>query len=253
MMVLGLLMIVILMVVTGGCVTSAKNTYKNLVDTPIPTPQPTSEIIIETIATPTPTPEPTLSEAQFLAKYNGMKQGQWLTFEKVNVSGYKDVTAHITVWGHKELSMVEWWSVSWGQYFVANPGEGKKFLFIYAASYTDDNSSRMWGFQPQYFTLDIKGNIYQRTEELLPSIRLHDFDEIWDYRHVETIQPYGYSREYNSEGLPVAYEKQRLRCGKSNMWSGYIPFVVPSDTQIKDIKVLVNTHDLIEPHWWQLE
>lgn len=248
----GILMIVALMATTAGCITAAKNTAAQLTATPEPTPTP--YIPIETPKpTPTPTPEPTLSEAQFLSKFNGMKEKQWLTFERTNVSGYKDVTAHITIWGHRELSMVEWYSVSWGQYFMASPGEGKKFLFIYAASYTDDNSSRMWGIQPQYFTLDVNGTVYKMTGELLPSIRIHDLDEVWDYRHVETIQPYGYDRMYNSEKLPVAYEKQWLRCGVSNMWSGYIPFIVPKETNIKDVRVLVNTHDLIDYHWWQLE
>lgn len=212
--------------------------------------------VIETLTpepTPTPTPEPTLSADQYREMYGGLKQGQWLSYQRDKADMNKSLSVHMTVYDWRQFGVIDWYSVSWGQYFKSGAGEGNKFLFVFVSSYSDDGSARTWGIQPSQFYLDINGKIYERTTELLPEIRIKNFDEIYDYRHVETIQPYGYARGYNSERLPIAWEIGFLKCGESNMWSGYIPFAVPADTKIEDVRVHINTHNLVGPHWWQLE
>jgi hypothetical protein len=73
----------------------------------LPTPTPT----------PTPTPAPTMSEAQMMATTNGLHMGEWLSWKRENVSGYKDMSTHVTVYGWKMFGTVNWRSISWGSYF----------------------------------------------------------------------------------------------------------------------------------------
>jgi hypothetical protein len=244
-----LFMCIFFFVLSCGCVTASKNIYKDITATPEPTPTPpppTPE------PTPTPTPEPTLSQAQYMEKFGGLNQGEWLSWSRDNVSGLKDMTVHTTVYGFREFGVVNWHSVSWGQYFIEGAGEGKKFLFIFVHTYTDEGSARVWGFNRSHYYLDINGTLYPPSDRLLPEIRIKEFDEIWNLNHVENIKPYGYLRRYNSEGKEVVEELGFIKSGKSNAWDGYIVYEIPKDTKPEEIKVLSQFHNFIDPHWWQL-
>ena len=213
-------------------------------------PEPTSTIVE---LTPTPTPEPTLSKEQYMEMYGGLPMGSWLSWERDNVSGYQDMKTHVSVSGYKEYITVQWWSVLWGKYFREGAGENNKFLFVFVNSYSDDNMTKMWGIQPSQFYADVNGQIYQNANDRLPpAMRIKEFDEVYDIRHVEGIKPYGYVRRYDDRGEEVAEEIGYLQPGMSNGWYGYIPFVVPRDTKIEDVKIHINTHNLAESHWWQL-
>lgn len=211
--------------------------------TPLPTP-----VINETV-----TAEPTLSEEQIFETTGGLSMGEWLSWMRKDVEGLKDMSTHVTVYGYRMFGTVDWYSTSWGQYFKQGAGDNQKFLFVFVNSYSDDGSARTWGILPNQFRVQIKDEIYEPSKVLKPEIRLRQFDEIWDLAHVDNIKPYGYLRTYDRNGNEVAEEMGYLRAGKSNAWDGYIVFTVPRNTLVKDVKVLGQFGNLIEPHWWQLE
>lgn len=242
------------MVASAGCITYAKETVAEITATPVPTPVPTANVTVEEYIPPTipPTPEPTLSLDQIMEQTGGLHMGTLLSFQRDNVSGYKDLGGHVTVYGWKMLNSVKWHSVSWGRDFRQGAGDGKKFLFIYALSWSDEGSARMYGVQPSQFVVQINETLYYPTSELLPEIRITDFDEVWNFRHTEGIKPYGYLR-VNKGGVDTVESPLFLKAGFSNAWDGYIPYAVPLDTKPEDVRVIVNMHDLVESHWWNLE
>ena len=222
---------------------------------PIPITNQSNITIIENVTVePTPVPTVSLSPAQYLAQNNGLKQGQWLSWSRENVSGYKDISVHTTVYDWKQYGVINWWSVSWGKYFIEGADEGNKFLFVFVSTYSDEGSARLYGIDRNHYYVQIGDQLYQPSEKLLPEIRIREFDEIWDYRHVENIKPYGYLRVTSMKtGQETAEELGFLRDGRSNMWNGYIVYEIPADTNPKDIKVVAQFGDFVEPHWWQLE
>ena len=215
-----------------------------------------SSVIVEVNVTPeeTPTPEPTLSEAQYMEMYGGMKLGEWLSWQRQDVDMQKDISMHLTVYDYRMFTMINWYSVSWGQYFTQPAGEGRKYLFVFANSNTDEGSARTWGIQPEQFYVDINGTLYAPTTDLLPEIRIKEFDEVWNLDHVENVKAYGYIRTHKSalSGEEIAEKIGFLKCGKSNAWDGYIPYIVPADTKPEDVKVIVETDHRVDRHWWAL-
>lgn len=219
-----------------------------------------SEVIIVNITTtiPTPEPTPTLSEGQWLSLNGGHKLGTWISFQRDNVSGLKDLSFHTRVWDYKELYVIKWWSYQWGQYFMESPGPGKKYLFVFVDTFTDEGSARMWLVDESNYYLDINGEIYTPTDTIDPAIRIKDFDNFVDGRfrdgtHAGNAVQYGYIRtqdELNRDtAIPIGFQK----AGKSNMVWGYIPFVVNSSARIEDVKVIGRFDSLMPSQWWQLE
>lgn len=239
-MLIGILALVILFALTTGCVTASKNLYAEITAPP-PTPAPTLE---PTIA-PTPTPEPA-------PEIVGMHSGQFLSFRKDNVSGYKSVKVHATIYGYSMHKEVTWWSVSWGKPFVQAAPEGMKYLFVYAHVYSDEGSATMWGIQPDYWFAWDGHTVRNVSTDLLPQIRLTEFDETWDMRHVENIKPYGYLRTYDNTGREIAQETGYLKAGESNAWDGYIVYVVPEDTRPEDVRIYTNTGNIRYETYWNI-
>lgn len=248
-------LLVVAMLLSTGCVTASKNVYSQLTATPEPTPTPappTPE------PTPTPEPVPTLSPEQELGLSGGLHVGQWVSWYRDNTSGYKDTSTHVRVFGFREYGTVEWRSVSWGTntYFREGAGEGKKFLFVFVESYSDENSSRTWGIQPDQFYVNINGELYPPSKILSPEIRLKEFDEVIfkenDHTYAVTVKPYGYLRTYERYGKEIAEQLQYLKAGKSNAWSGYIPFAIPANADMEDVQVWGTFGSLSEPKYWVL-
>ena len=246
------------LILSSGCITFAKETAKEMMGTPEPTPEPTSIAVIETTTpepAPTPEPTPTMSEEQLMEQSNGLRMGKWISFTRLNVSGYKDLTFHTRVWGWTEAPSVEWWSYQWGRYFRDGPGGDNKYLFVYVDSYSDEGSARMWGLACDNYYVDVKGSVHQFTEDLLlPAIRLKMFDEIWDSRHLENLKPYGYIRTQDDLNRDTAIPLGFLKAGYSNMWSGYCVASIPYDTDVrKDVRILGQFGSLMPNHYWDLE
>lgn len=237
-------------VLSSGCVTAGKNLYRDTFPTPTPTPTPTPPPTPE--PTPTPTPEPTLSPAQYMAAAGGLPMGEWVSWRKENVSGLKDMSTHVTVYGYRMFGTVEWRSVSWGQYFRIGAGDGMKWLFVFVNTYSDQDMARMWGIQPYQFRLQIDNETFEPSEALRPEIRIKQLDDVWNLDHVENVKPYGYLRTIDKTGEHVE-ALGFIKAGCSNAWDGYLVFAIPKDTKPEDIKVLAQFGSLSDPRWWQLE
>jgi len=239
-MLLGILALVILFTLTTGCVTASKQLYAEITAPP-PTPTPTPE---PTIA-PTPTPEPA-------PEVMGMYPGQFLSFRRDNVSGYKSVKVHATIYGYSMHRDVSWWSASWGKVFSQSAPDGMKYLFVYAHVYSDDDSATMWGIQPENWYAYDGHTMRNVSDDLLPQIRLTEFDEIWDLRHVENIKPYGYLRTYVDRGKESVEKLGYLKAGQSNAWDGYLVYTVPEDTQPEDVRIYTNTGNIRYETYWHI-
>lgn len=237
---LGILMLAILMALTSGCVTASKQLYAEATaPPPTPTPAPT----------PTPTPIPTQPPREIIAEYGtAMPMNYWVDWRRDDVSGLKDLSLHATIYGYRIFDSVEWYSVSWGKYYTQVAPAGTKYLFVFAHVYSDDHSATTYGLQPEYFKLIIDNREYNQTADLLPQIRLKELDEVWDMRHVHTIQPYGYLRRTN-DGIERADPLGYLKAGKSNAWDGYIVYLIPENTRQEDIRVWVPLTKDISASW----
>ena len=234
-----------LLLMGSGCITASKDLYREMTATPEPTPTP--EPVVITTLTPEPTPP------QVIAIYGEpMLPGQFVSWRRDNVSGYKDLTMHATIYGYRMLQSVEWWSVSWGQYYVQTAPPGKKFLFVFAHTYSDEGSARTWGIQDSQFSVAINGETYRPSDELLPQVRIKEFDEIWDLDHVWNIRPYGYLRVID-RGKERVEALGFLKCGRSNAWSGYIVYIVPEDTKPEDVRVLARLNNMLTAEWRLVE
>lgn len=235
------------------CLILAAGVFVFLWEEDKPTAAPIENITVEIInTTPTPTPEPTLSQEQYMEKFGGLYQGQWLSWKRDNVSGLKDMSVHTTVYDYRIFGTVHWRSISWGQYFPESANEGHKFLFVMVNTYSDEGMARMWGINRSYYWVDINGQLYAPSDRLLPEIRIKEFDEIWNLNHVENVKPYGILRTYDSLGREQAEELGWLKAGKLNGWDGYIVYEIPADTKPEDIKIVAQFNHFIDPHWWQL-
>lgn len=240
----------VFMMMSSGCLSMAKSAAKELTATPVPTPTP--NIIIEVLET-TPEPTPTLSEAQILAASGGLHKGEWLSWQCENTSGLKDLEVHTTVYDYRMFGFIHWWSILWGQYFIEGPGEGKKFLFVFIHTYSEDESPTTWGVQPEQYYIEANGVIYNQTTRIPPEIRIKELDEVWNMDHVENIKPYGYLRTYDNQWREIAEPLGFLKAGKSNAWDGYVVFTIPEETTIDDIKIIGDFHHLAPAHYWILK
>lgn len=106
---LAMLFLIVLLLVTSGCVSLSKDIYREATATPIPTTAPTPEPTIE-IPEPTPIPVPTESESAFMARTNGYHLREYLHWFKADVEGIQpgpdntgDLSGWVTVYGYKIL------------------------------------------------------------------------------------------------------------------------------------------------------
>ena len=249
----GILMLIIL---SAGCISIAKTTVSDAI---IPPPTPTTAPTEAPTPTPTPTPAPTqpppppLSPQQFRNLYGGYLMGEWHTFTK-DLSGSENLSVSATVYGWRTEKIVNWYSPSWGRYLLTAPPENTKFLFVFAHVFCDDGSAKIYGFERDNFVIQIDNKTYASSEDHLhPQFRIRELDEVWDLRHIRTIQPYGYVVTYDIDGNPVAHPIGYITPGKSNGWDGYIVFTVPETTDPRDVRVLADFRKIGGSVWWELD
>lgn len=241
---------------SSGCVTMAKEQYREMTATPIPTPTPappTPE------PTPTPIPEPTLSPEAYRALHNGYLEREWLFWFRPDVSGLKDMRVFTTVYAHKFLPNYHYQSVSWGTrtYFKISPDPGYKFLFIFVNMYLDDTNgaqdTRMSSMNADHYYVQYNGTILYPDESMMPEVRIAELDNEWDYAHVASPRPYGYKIiQTAGSGAITAEYQDWLRGGRSNAMDGYVIFQVPSDAYEKDLTVLGRFENLGGYAYWEL-
>ena len=128
-----------------------------------------------------------------------------------------------------------------------------KFLFVFVHVFCEEDSEKIYGFERDNFVIQIDNQTYASSEDhLLPQYRIKELDEVWNLRHVQTIQPYGYLRTYDSNKKPIVEPLGYITPGKSNGWDGYIVFTIPDNIDPHDIRVLADLRKIGGAAWWEL-
>lgn len=257
---LGLVLVVwVGLVMSAGCVSAAKGVYRNAMATPVPTlvPTPMPTVNITNIS---PVVMVTYVEGQdeYMFRTNGKRMGDWFEYKRENVEGLKDIHMRATVYASRFLDKYDYWSVSWGKYFIQLPSEGMKYLVVQArielVGDTQEKDPRMWGPGQDHFkvqTNEIWNNTYTVDTEHVAGIRIKELEDVNDMTDTVKIFDYGYYRYVSWKGEESVAELGYIRMGEGNAWDGFLLFQVPKDTRMKDIKVL-ETIDGIGSVWWQL-
>lgn len=263
-MLLGILTLAILFVVTAGCVTYAKQIITPTPEpTPVPTPTP------EPTPTPTPTPEPTPDYSFCGNENNCHKLRDWVFWFRPDVEGLGnasgirkdtgDLRTFATVYGYRYLPSYHWHSVSWGSraFFLEKPAENMKFLFVFVNIYSDDTNGagdvRQYGYEKSHFVVQVKDRLYYPDESYDEAVWIKEFQDmnIYDYAHKEGITPYGYRIvQDKGTGLIHADALDFIIAGRSNAWDGFIPYMVPIDSNENNTRVIAQFDNLGgTPNW----
>jgi hypothetical protein len=249
-----ILMLLAFMVITSGCVTAAKNTYRQLTATPIPTPtpEPTPEPEITEL---TPEPVPTESEQAYMLRTGGYYMREWHHWFRENANNFgEDLSTWVTVYNYKTMPQYHYYSVSWARDFLQKPEPGMKYLFVFVNMYSDGDDARQYGFKQHAFTVNIGDTMYYVDESYDPTLRIAEFEETFDYAHVEGVRPYGYKiTQEAGTGIIRAEEQEILYWGRSNAWDGYIVYQIPAETKDTDIRVHGSFSNLGGRVYWILK
>lgn len=248
---LSILFFLALFLITGGCVTAAKNTYHGLTATPIPTPTPeppTPE------PTPTPTPEPTIDPIVLMRSQGGYFLDEWHTWYRENVSGNQDMVTRVTVYNTEFMPFYHWRDFSWGSWASrkVSPEEGKVYLFVFVRMESIGNDVRQYGMPQEHYYVQYKDRLYYAQEQDAPQRIIFELEDHWTRDHVTMPGPYGWKRIQDiGSGFIWAEPLGYLRNGEP--WDGYIIFELPSDAQSNtdDIKVIGRFDNLGGQVYWK--
>lgn len=262
-----LLFLTILMLITSGCVSGAKNGYSSIMATPppAPTPEPTGEPEPIEIPVVTVTGDP----ETYMLRTNGFHMREWHQWFRNNVQGIngqgtKDLRTLVTVYSYKFMDSYHWWSVSWARKFVVKPDDSRdQFLFAFVNMYSDDvfaDDVRQYGMDCTHFTAQIDERLYFADQFEYPERRITEFDNLYTYDHVETPGPYGYQIvQEKGSGIISAQSKEWLMGGRSNAWDGYCQYQIPrqdkygNPVNASNVKIVGNFANLGGVAWWKLE
>jgi hypothetical protein len=257
---LGFLLLLIIFLITGGCVTAAKNTYNNAMATPTPTPTP--EVITTTPTTePTPIPAPTESEKDLMLRTNGYHMRDWVHWFRPDVIGInrsmdtRDMSTWVTVYGYKFMPSYHYYSISWARNFLVKPDKDMKFLFVFVNMYSDTDT-RGYLFGQKSFSALVDDRTYYPDDLEFPERRIVELENIYSYDHVTdlSIRPYSYKITQDSPSGIYRYELQdTLLGGRSNAADGYIIFQVPITANTSNTRIGGSFANLAGNVWWKLE
>jgi hypothetical protein len=253
------------MVSTAGCVTYAKTqgkeTYQEWMKTPTPTPTPSPT----PTPTPTPTPKqtpvsiPTLEQKPVDPYIHGERwENQWFKWNRLNVTGYKDLNVGIVPYRHKWLDKYTWWNGATGNYQIEHPTTGNRFFAVWVHQEmfgtNQTNDPRMYGFDKDAFRLQYNGTLIQPDTTHLPVNRILEFDNYLDYYNVVTAPPLGYMIRYTGNNPEtagmIAEEIGWLRMGQGNSIDGYLLFEVPKKAFDEDV-ILLGAFSTFGTAYWK--
>jgi hypothetical protein len=249
-----------LMVASAGCVTAAKEVYKEARATPTPTPTPEPTPIPPPTPTPkqTPTPLPTVGVKPVNPYLHGERsENQWFKWIRQDVSGYKDMEVGIIVYRHAFLDKYTWYNNAMGNYQVEYPLEGQRFfvVWVHEEMFQTNTSgdTRMWGIDQNAFRLQVNNQMLENDQYHLPVNRILELDEQWDFYHINTAPPFGYRITYSGNnpetGGMVAESIGYLRMGQGNSIDGYLIFQVPEKTFSEDLLLLGSFSTFGTAYW----
>lgn len=264
-MAVAVLVMLMAVIVSSGCVTAGKTTYKFLDDlsgTPYPTPTPTAQItqIPDRVTVPPVVaavlPIQTESPGDYMNRTNGRNEGEFFKMFRENVTGYQNLLIYSAVYGHKIVPSYHTWSDEWAIYFQEQPRPGNKYLFVYIVTWVDTISgddARPYGFDADHFRVQIAGRSYEPVRYYEPSWRVKEMETVHDFNDVGYIKPYGYLIRFdNNEGW-IADPLGWIKGGQSNAWDGYLIYEIPESAQPADIKVIGRFENIGGWAWWQLK
>jgi hypothetical protein len=267
---LGVLFLTILILCTSGCVTATKQTYHQIVDTPTPTP------------TPEPTPEPEVTEVPvvmvtedpvaYMLRTNGLSMRTFYHWfradvQGINSQGTHDLSTYATVYDYRFMDSYRWWSVSWYRKFVVKPDKSdEQFLFIFANIYSDDRGDglgddvRQYAMGCDHFAIQTNDErIYQADYIEYPERRITEFDDLWDFAHVQSPGWLGYKIvQEKGSGIITAQSLEWLMGGRSNAHDGVCLYQIPrkdsegNPVNATTVKVLGNFGTFGQV-WWKLK
>lgn len=208
-----------------------------------------------TPATTEPTPEPTESLEEFMARTNGYHIRDWHFWFRENANNFgENLRTWATVYDYLVLPNYHYWSVSWGRKLKETPSPGMKYLFVFVNTYSDGDDARQHIIEPHNWYVQINTTLYRPEETIDPTLRITELDNLWNFAHVETPQPYPYKIVQEAgTGIRTAIKADVIYSGRSNAVDGYLIYEVPADTDIKDVKVVGNFANLGGNAWWLLE
>jgi hypothetical protein len=263
----GLIGVVILLIalmgviLSCGCVTSGKNVYHIIVDTPEPTatPVPIPTKIITTVPTPTPVITIPTAAQKFVDPFapGERSEGQWYKWLRNDVLGLKDLNVGIILYRHRWMDRYTWYNPAMAQYYTQAPSPGNRYFVVWVhEEMFGENQSfdpRMWGFDETAFRLQAGQNLYAIETSHNPVARIKEFDDYVDYTKTVTAGPFGYDIIYTGQSLHtggfVAQRQGWLRMGAGNAFDGYMIFEIPKETQEKDIRLLGNFASFGDANW----
>lgn len=251
----------VLMVASAGCVTAAKEVYREARATPTPTPTPEPTPIPPPTPTPkqTPTPLPTIGVKPVDPYLHGERwEGQWFKWYRNDVDGLKDMDVGIVVYRHGWLDKYTWYNNAMGNYQVEYPVEGQRFFIVWIHEEMLGNNKsfdpRMWGIDENAFRLQYKTQMINNDKNHLPVNRILELDEKWDYYHINTAAPFGYRVTYTGNnpetGGMVAEPIGYLRLGQGNSIDGYLIYQVPKETFTEDL-LLTGSFSTFGTAYWR--
>ena len=218
-------------------------------------PQPTPTPIIETVYV-TPTPDNGIYYAEeYLSGIR--KMDRYFSWYVKNATGYKNLNAHVKVYGYRMLDTYHWFNPADYTYYETYPiSPDDKFLFIYAKIFIDNiggDDTRMWFPNESHYGVQAN-NIMYYPISFPRQIRIEEFENTYNdgklkmlyygstpmYSHADTYR--ATAGEYND---PETF----MQAGESNAADGYIAFEVPKNTQPEDIIVKGNFYDFGDSGW----
>lgn len=255
----GVIVVVVCVLLTAGCVTMAKNSYAFITATPAPTPTlpPTP---VPTIPTPEPTPEsiPTLNARYVDPFAPGIRfENQWYKWYRLDVLGLKDLMVGVVAYRHAFLDSYTWWNHAQGNYQTQVPRVGTRFFVVWVhEEMLGSNQSfdpSMWAFDERAFRLQVRENIIEPDTTHAPMNRIKEFDYLYDYYNVVTAGPFSWLIRYTGSapetGGFAAEKLGWLRMGRGNAHDGYIIFQIPEDTKERDVMLLGNFGSFGDAAW----
>lgn len=231
---LGILFLVVLIALTSGCLTYAKQTaYAAIAPPATPTQEPT--------AAPTPTPNITINATPAPIIYDWgacdpLQECYYLrefkTYFRQNANNFgEDLRTSITVYDYKLMPYgYHYYSVSWARPFKVAPPDGKQFLFVFVNMWSDETTkARQYIFNQDHFVLQIRDNTYAPDDVEYPERRITEFDDMQNYARTGQPWPWGYKiiQEMGS-GIYRAEYQPTLYTGRSNAADGWIRYTIPN-------------------------
>lgn len=217
---------------------------------------PTPVIITNTVYV-TPTPD---NGIYYSDEYIGgiKKLGRPFSWSRNDVTGLKDMSVHVRVYGYKILQSYHYWDPTEYKYYETFPNSmDKKFIFVYVNIYMDDiigDDSRMWLPDEHHYYVNINSQLYEpisfekrlRIKELEETFNWNDNNRIGYY---DTLKVYDTSMGHIESAGEYTQEIGYLKGGQSNAVDGYIVYEIPVDTVPEDISILGTFYTFGQNSW----